>query len=297
MNELTIAGKKYISSKRAAEITGYAKDYVGQLCREGYVEATMVGRSWYALESSIMEHRFGKESKDEAAESEETKVASQSETPVAPSVAQTPVYTREEVSNIPVVIKNVANAEYPVSESRDEKSSVGDMQSAWQEWFLKKQGTLIESPEVIEERYEDLEQNDFSVPVNPVYESHDTASLSQIRYENTPARPAFDVLNPVQAPVEAKTPESIEDIIPIHKVPETVEEEDFGTFTSYPVTRKTKRSRSSSIVLRAVLLSAAIIALAISAIGSGLAEKYISSSVLQGNSVINFLEGKSELNK
>lgn len=59
MDEITIDDKKYISSKRAAKITGYAKDYVGQLCREGYVEARRVGRNWYVLESAIRDHRFG----------------------------------------------------------------------------------------------------------------------------------------------------------------------------------------------------------------------------------------------
>jgi hypothetical protein len=59
MDELTLDDKKYISSKQAAKITGYAKDYVGQLCREGRVQARLVGRSWYVLESSIKDHRFG----------------------------------------------------------------------------------------------------------------------------------------------------------------------------------------------------------------------------------------------
>src|ERR1700761_490911 len=59
MNELTLDGKIYVSSKRAAEMTGYAKDYVGQLCREGRVAARLVGRNWYVLEESIREHRFG----------------------------------------------------------------------------------------------------------------------------------------------------------------------------------------------------------------------------------------------
>src|ERR1700742_4372394 len=58
MQELTIDGKKYVSSKRAAELTGYAKDYVGQLCREGRVTARQVGRAWYILETSLMEHRY-----------------------------------------------------------------------------------------------------------------------------------------------------------------------------------------------------------------------------------------------
>lgn len=61
MNELIIDEKKYISSKQAAKVTGYAKDYVGQLCREGRVQAQLVGRSWYVLESAIKDHRFGTE--------------------------------------------------------------------------------------------------------------------------------------------------------------------------------------------------------------------------------------------
>ncbi len=67
MDELVIGEKKYISSKKAAELTGYAKDYIGQLCREGRVEARLVGRSWYVLESSVREHRFGKQEQEEEA--------------------------------------------------------------------------------------------------------------------------------------------------------------------------------------------------------------------------------------
>lgn len=59
MDEIIIDEKKYISSKRAAKVTGYAKDYIGQLCREGRVQAQLVGRSWYVLESAIRDHRFG----------------------------------------------------------------------------------------------------------------------------------------------------------------------------------------------------------------------------------------------
>ncbi|MFA7302319.1 MAG: helix-turn-helix domain-containing protein [Candidatus Paceibacterota bacterium] len=59
MEEITLEDKKYVSSKQAAKLTGYAKDYVGQLCREGRVQARLVGRAWYVLESSILDHRFG----------------------------------------------------------------------------------------------------------------------------------------------------------------------------------------------------------------------------------------------
>lgn len=56
MDELDLQGKKYISSKRAAEVTGYAKDYVGQLARGGKVPATRVGRAWYVELNAIKRH-------------------------------------------------------------------------------------------------------------------------------------------------------------------------------------------------------------------------------------------------
>ncbi len=59
MDEIFIEEKKYISSKQAAKVTGYAKDYIGQLCREGRVPARLVGRNWYVLETAIQDHRFG----------------------------------------------------------------------------------------------------------------------------------------------------------------------------------------------------------------------------------------------
>jgi hypothetical protein len=49
--------KKYISSSRAAKITGYANDYIGQLCRDGKLECRMVGRSWYVSFNSLINHK------------------------------------------------------------------------------------------------------------------------------------------------------------------------------------------------------------------------------------------------
>lgn len=54
---LIFSGKSFISSKRAAQLMGYTKDYVGQLCRNGKVEARLVGRTWYVNEASIEAHR------------------------------------------------------------------------------------------------------------------------------------------------------------------------------------------------------------------------------------------------
>ena len=56
-DDLYLSGKKYISARRAAEITGYTSDYVGQLCRAGKIDATMVGRGWFISQESILLHK------------------------------------------------------------------------------------------------------------------------------------------------------------------------------------------------------------------------------------------------
>lgn len=55
MDELTVNKTKYISSKRAAKESGYAQDYIGQLIRQGKLQAERVGRSWYVSEQSLKE--------------------------------------------------------------------------------------------------------------------------------------------------------------------------------------------------------------------------------------------------
>ncbi|MBI2109521.1 MAG: hypothetical protein HYT93_05165, partial [Parcubacteria group bacterium] len=49
--------KKYVSSKRAAEISGYAPDYIGQLCRKRKLECRLIGRGWFVTEASLLEHK------------------------------------------------------------------------------------------------------------------------------------------------------------------------------------------------------------------------------------------------
>ncbi len=121
MDELTIGDKTYISSKQAAKITGYAKDYVGQLCREGRVEARLVGRNWYVLEASVLEHRFG------AVEEEQQKPVAVQE--AKESIPWTkPSYVAEEPEPVvPVLVKS--------PDTQSAKQVVSEMQSAWQEWF------------------------------------------------------------------------------------------------------------------------------------------------------------------
>jgi excisionase family DNA binding protein len=71
MDELEVSGKKYISSKRASEITGYAKDYIGQLARAGKIEGTRVGRAWYVNEAQLKTYLGGSAGEGEKEKKEE----------------------------------------------------------------------------------------------------------------------------------------------------------------------------------------------------------------------------------
>jgi len=51
--QVVIEGKEYISSKRAAELSGYAQDYIGQLARGGLVDAQRIGGLWFVLMASL----------------------------------------------------------------------------------------------------------------------------------------------------------------------------------------------------------------------------------------------------
>lgn len=102
MEELVFEGKTYISSKRAAAVTGYAKDYVGQLAREGRIEARLVGRSWYVYEPSITKHRFdAAREKEEGHKNEEIqKTSEEIDKKDIDSSWETPTYKPETVEEI-----------------------------------------------------------------------------------------------------------------------------------------------------------------------------------------------------
>ena len=57
-DEMTIGGKQYISSKRAAEISDYTQDYIGQLARGGAIAAKRIGGHWYVSESSLRAYKM-----------------------------------------------------------------------------------------------------------------------------------------------------------------------------------------------------------------------------------------------
>ncbi len=52
-SEFFLDGKKYISSRRASEISKYTSEYIAKLCRRGKLEGTLIGKTWFVEESSL----------------------------------------------------------------------------------------------------------------------------------------------------------------------------------------------------------------------------------------------------
>lgn len=133
MDEIIIDEKRYVSSKRAAKITGYAKDYIGQLCREGRVPARLVGRSWYVLETAIQDHRFG--NSEAGAENKGELEDLSEENPVKESISDFPRYKEDQVETISVLHK------LPDSDIPENKDDPADddlskrLQDSWKAWF------------------------------------------------------------------------------------------------------------------------------------------------------------------
>lgn len=276
MDELTIGDKIYISSKRAAEITGYAKDYVGQLCREGRVEATLVGRSWYVLETSIRAHRFGSEDQSQPHPNSNLDAANQKATV---STWDTPKYVPEEIVEVPQIEKKPINLIESAPEPAPEpvqrvEATVEDMQTAWREWFAtRNREKLIESPEVIDARAaeepaeqpdkqgEEPEQSDGSE-----YEAAaDQTETVQIR--RVVEKQPIEVRDPIPS-----TPE-IEEPVMIRKqksMPYVAPAEP-----AYRTRSRSKGRKGSYLAVRALLVSLALIAAAVAVIGTGNAEAFL----------------------
>jgi hypothetical protein len=284
MDELTLAGKTYVSSKRAAEITGYAKDYVGQLCREGHVEARMVGRSWYVLESSIREHRFGP-----TVTSAEGPAKKEEQAKEFPATWSRPTYVSEPViPSIPELTKEIS-APAPTPED----STIADMQSAWKEWFQTRNEPLLEepgahearleSPEVIEEREEGQEQT--------------LAYMPEDEPEEAPVEVAFSLI-----PEPPPLPETKEEAVPIRKIapvrfsPPSDPAAVAGMAKPLSTGSQSQEQRApksgGSLVTRALLVAFCAVAISVGVIGSG-----FGSSLADENPIVRFLGGTSTIQK
>ncbi len=128
MDEILIGEKVYISSKRAAKVTGYAKDYIGQLCREGRVPARLVGRGWYVLESAIQDHRFGNPETKDSGE----KITQEATLESISKTWDSPRYEPAEGEMLPSVnrLREEDKEQVAVEEKPPQK-----LEDSWQVWF------------------------------------------------------------------------------------------------------------------------------------------------------------------
>lgn len=295
MDEITIGDKTYVSSKQAAKITGYAKDYVGQLCREGRVEARLVGRNWYVLDSAIREHRFGKEDEVEPVV-----------VPADPVVDRVSTWQKPQyVSETPVLVPDLAMKTTETIGS----PAIADMQSAWREWFDEKKAPQAALPDgsdnfkdeylpvVVQETSHEPILEASEAPVAQVQNDEEMVVISRIRH--TEPEPLV-----VSQEIEAE-----EEKVELHRSDTTANTPRREYEEIYPDTRTHTQSvprtipqtvpvkvESSSIVARSLLLVASVVAVLVALIGTGNAERLLAGTSLDygvQKSIIDFLGGKS----
>jgi len=263
MDEILIDEKKYVSSKQAAKITGYAKDYIGQLCREGRVPARLVGRSWYVLETAIQDHRFG--SKD--VESKEVQSAVSK-----PVFAQTWGAPRYEAAtdNLLPVINRPEPDESEIKVSEEER-----LHDSWRAWFnhVPEEGVPTSDKEAPEQEVREegpetdnhsqvIEDPGVSVPITTVY------------YDLPPK----DLL-PNHATIEKK--QANNEVI-VH-----------SRFTEEQVQRNVTLSSKGGILktLQVLGVFIAMIAASLAVVGSGYIDEYVVSisqaSIISGVDIYN----------
>ena len=78
-------GKDYVSAARAAEITKYHQDYVGQLARSGTIISRQIGNRWYVDREAIVAHKKEKDGLLAAVQAESVGI------PRAPQIAPEPL--------------------------------------------------------------------------------------------------------------------------------------------------------------------------------------------------------------
>ena len=276
MDELIIGEKTYISSKRAAKITGYAKDYIGQLCREGRVEARLVGRNWYVLETSITEHRFGVAEKENEIAPVEAKAVGSID-----AAWSKPTYKTESPVQIPPLMQKD-------SEIVSSRRVVSEMQTAWQEWF----NTQAPRPEtLIEEGDEVFDGSMLPVLTNTEEEVSITRIEAATEADNVTHEPHVEEvvhIQPISVYEERRAmPTEIMDLSTrLAAAAETVS-----------VQPSVKERTGSSLVLKTLLLGIAFISVCVTLVGTGLLQDLTDTSYdkdsAQGRA-LEFLGGKSE---
>ncbi len=126
-------GKDYVSASRAAHLTGYHQDYVGQLARSGTIASRQVGNRWYVERDAILAHKAEKDRLLGAVQSASVGIgralspAAEKMTAAYDEATSYFTYTKEEVGLLPQARERSAyeTDEYEVSPpDRDEEHVV-----------------------------------------------------------------------------------------------------------------------------------------------------------------------------
>lgn len=91
-------GKDYVSASRAAKITGYNQDYIGQLARSGKILSRQIGNRWYVERSGLVNHKTEKDRLLGAVQSESVGLLWR---PVESTVAPLPIVSSAPVKEAP----------------------------------------------------------------------------------------------------------------------------------------------------------------------------------------------------
>lgn len=295
MDELTLDDKIYISSKQAAKITGYAKDYIGQLCREGRVEARLVGRSWYVLEESLKSHRFTDKRKaevvteeEEAEEAVKAVTSTETEPTEIPTISATPGESIPVVSDIASIQAVLSTPRYTVEEpesistidqepkmSEEGVRQIEHLQDAWSSWFtygkeevpqaVETREPVVSSEGVSEREYEAPEEAQ-TVPVRRVIEAAPPAPM-----DIAPARHA----EPYFAPVLEEATVLRERIVP-RKAPKVGQ-------------------KGGSRVAYALILAGIVLIVIVTTIVTGFSEELLASPA--DGPLLDFLQGETKIDK
>ena len=276
MDEITIGDKLYVSSKRAAQITGYAKDYIGQLCREGRVEARLVGRNWYVLDTALREHRFGK-AVEETVPQKEEKVP---ESPI--STWKRPEYVPETPVFVPALTPKLEKAE----EDQIGTPAIADMQTAWREWFQEKKDDVAMNKVPDSVPYE--------LPaIEKMVEPEPSVQTREPEAEEVPINRIEEVENA-----------STEEVVEIHReyrATAPLSRERMFEATEGRDEREINTSKPGShrgaLATQIVLVMLAVLALGIAVIGTGHAEKLLGGTSINfgfQKVITDYLGGKSE---
>ena len=282
MDELTIDGKVFVSSKKAAILSGYAKDYVGQLCREGRVESKLVGRSWYVYEPSIREHRFNDErSKGKGTGGDLDSVESKaSENTNIQAVWQQPAYTSESFETLPVLSETQV-VEVEKNEPEAPKA-VSEMQSTWQEWFSERTIGSTYSQQRREPEVPVYEPKTRAEPVRseePVPVRMIVSDIEPIKTYRTEERPAPQVFQTVERPPQGRILSPREET---HHTPHA--------------RKHHKQKKSPSTITKAFLIGVIVVVASIALVSTGLVDELHLTGV-SNSSVLQYLQGSSVVNK